>query len=201
MFTGIITDVGRIRAVTPGRDAMRFDVESRYDPEGIAVGASISHAGCCLTVIEKGPAARGAWHAVELSQETLSKTALKRWEVGAPVNLERALKAGEELGGHLVTGHVDGVGRLASRDVEGGSLRLAFDAPEGLARMIAPKGSIAIDGVSLTVNEVDGSCFGVNIIPHTAEETTLGALSVGDDVNLEADMVARYLARLIDTRA
>lgn len=201
MFTGIITDIGRIRSVTQGRDALRFEVESAYDPDTIAIGASIAHAGCCLTVIGKGAAPRGGWHAVELSQETLDNTASHRWREGGLVNLERSLRAGDELGGHIVTGHVDGVGALAERREEGGSLRLLVDAPQRLAPMIATKGSITIDGVSLTVNAVDGDRFAVNIIPHTAEATTLGALAPGDRVNLEIDVVARYLARLLDARS
>ena len=200
MFTGIITDVGRIAAVDQGRDAKRFTVDNGYDADGVAIGASIAHAGCCLTVIQLSPHQGGCRHVVEVSDETLAKTTLGRWSVGDPVNLERALRAGDELGGHMMTGHVDGVGALAAREPVGGSLRLAFAAPQALARFIAAKGSIAVDGVSLTVNAVDAEGFEVNIIPHTAEATTLGRLQPGDPVNLEIDLVARYLARLVDTQ-
>lgn len=200
MFTGIVTAIGRIRAVSEGRDARRFEIESGYDPSTIDIGASIAHAGCCLTVVKKGAAPGGGWHAVEVSAETLSKTTLGGWEAGGLVNLERSLKLGDELGGHMVAGHVDGVGRIAAREAVGGSLRLAFDAPDALAPFIAAKGSIAVDGVSLTVNAVQGARFEVNIIPHTAEATTLGALAPGDAVNLEADLVARYVARMLEAR-
>ena len=191
MFTGIITDVGRVRAVERQGDT-RFTIETAFDTETIAIGASIAHNGVCLTVIEKGPGT----YVIQASGETLSKTTLGGWEPGTRVNLERALKVGDELGGHIVSGHVDGVGRLLSIRPEGESLRLTFEAPATLAKYIAPKGSVAIDGVSLTVNEVDGSRFGVNIIPHTQTATNFGGLKEGDPVNLEIDMLARYVARL-----
>lgn len=196
MFTGIITDLGRVRAVA--KDSMtRLEIETRYPAESIAIGASIACSGICLSVVERGP----GWFAVEASTETISKTTLGDWRVGTAVNLERPLKLGDELGGHLVLGHVDGVGRLAHRRTEGGSVRLSFEAPRELARFIAPKGSVAIDGVSLTVNEVSAARFGVNIIPITLRETNMGALAVGDRVNLEIDLLARYVARLMDKDA
>ncbi|OGN44701.1 MAG: riboflavin synthase subunit alpha [Caulobacterales bacterium RIFCSPHIGHO2_01_FULL_70_19] len=195
MFTGIVTDIGRVRRVEQTARDRRYEIETAWDTAGIDLGASISHAGCCLTVTEKGP----GWFAVEVSGETLSKTTLGGWGEGDRVNLERAAKLGDELGGHIVSGHVDGLGRVVSVTPEGGSHRIAIDAPEPLHRFIAPKGSITVDGVSLTVNAVEGRTFGVNIIPHTWEATTLGRLKPGDAVNLEIDMQARYLARWQET--
>ena len=192
MFTGIITDLGRLRAV--GQGAMtRLEIESKYPTESIAIGASIACNGVCLSVVEHGP----GWFGVEASAETLSKTTLGSWRQGAAVNLERPLKLGDELGGHLVLGHVDGVGEVVERRQDGGSVRLTVKAPAELARFIAPKGSIAIDGVSMTVNEVSGNQFGVNVIPITQRETNLGGLTMGVPVNLEIDMMARYVARLM----
>jgi riboflavin synthase len=162
----------------------------------VPMGASIACSGCCLTVIEKGP----GWFAVEASGETLDKTHLGDWLQGHRINLELSLKLGDELGGHLVYGHVDGVGRIASMTPEGGSVRFVFEAPPDLARFIASKGSIAVDGISLTVNEVEGNCFGVNIISHTQAVTTLGTAKVGQRVNLEVDMLARYVQRLLEHR-
>jgi riboflavin synthase len=195
MFTGIVTDVGRVRAVRDTNRDRRFEIETSFDLSTVDIGASISHAGCCLTVIEKGE----GWFAVEVSGETLSRTTLGRWAAGAPVNLERAARAGDELGGHIVSGHVDGVGQVLSIDPEGGSHRVRIRAPRPLHRYIAPKGSVAVEGVSLTVNEVEDDVFGVNIIPHTWDVTTLGGLKPGDPVNLEIDMLARYLARWQET--
>jgi len=192
MFTGIITDLGRVRAVSK-QSLTRLEIETRYPTESIAIGASIACSGACLSVVERGP----GWFAVEASTETLSKTTLGDWRIGTAVNLERPLKLGDELGGHLVLGHVDGVGVLIERTPDGGSLRLTFEAPTDLARFIAPKGSVAIDGVSMTVNAVSGRRFGVNVIPITQRETNLGRLAVGDRVNLEIDMMARYVARLM----
>jgi riboflavin synthase len=192
MFTGIITDLGRVRAVAQGA-MTRLEIETRYPTESIPIGASIACSGACLSVVERGE----GWFAVEASAETLSKTTLGEWRGGTAVNLERPLKLGDELGGHLVLGHVDGVGTLAERRPDGGSIRLAFDAPADLARFIAPKGSVAIDGVSMTVNEVSGRRFGVNVIPITQRETNLGGLAVGARVNLEIDLLARYVARLM----
>lgn len=206
MFTGIITDVGRLAAIDTGRDARALTVHTSYDVDTISVGASIAHAGVCLTVIDRGArAGSGAWHVAEASNETLSKTTLGGWDVGGAVNLERALAAGDELGGHIVSGHVDGLGEVTSLRPDAGSWRLRCVAPASLASAIAPKGSIAIDGVSLTVNAVDDLPdgrveFGVNIIPHTWDATTLGALTAGAMVNLEIDMLARYVARAMATR-
>jgi riboflavin synthase len=195
VFTGIITDIGCVRSVAQTARDRRYEIETRWDVSGIDLGASISHAGCCLTVIEKGD----GWFAVEVSGETLDKTTLGRWSAGTPVNLERATRAGDELGGHIVSGHVDGLGTVLEIASEGGSHRLTIEAPAPLHRYIASKGSITVDGVSLTVNSVDGQRFGLNIIPHTWEATTLGDLRVGDRVNLEIDMLARYLARWQET--
>jgi riboflavin synthase len=192
MFTGIITDLGRVRAIAT-KAMTRLEIETALPAEGIAIGASIACNGCCLSVVERGP----GWFAVEASAETLSRTTLGSWRVGTPVNLERPLKLGDELGGHLVQGHVDGVGTLAGRRPDGGSVRLSFEAHKDLARYIASKGSVAVDGVSLTVNEVDGARFGVNIIPITQEMTNLGGLAEGARVNLEIDLLARYVARLM----
>ena len=195
MFTGIVTDIGRVRSVRQTERDRRYEIETAWDTSGIDLGASISHAGCCLTVTERGP----GWFAVEVSGETLSKTSLGGWTEGHRVNLERAAKLGDELGGHIVSGHVDGLGRIVSVTPEGGSRRIEIEAPAPLHRYIAPKGSITVDGVSLTVNTVQGRIFGLNIIPHTWKATTLGDLAPGDAVNLEIDMLARYLARWQET--
>lgn len=197
MFTGLITGVGTIRDVTPlgaGRDA-RFTIATPdnavWANAAKALGASIACSGVCLTVIEAGP----DWFAVEVSKETISTTALSAWAPGTKINLEGSLRLGDELGGHLVSGHVDGLAEVVSATPEHGSTRWVFHLSAGLAPFVAPKGSIAINGVSLTVNEVEGQTFGVNIIPHTAEHTNFYALSVGDKVNIEIDMLARYVAR------
>lgn len=195
MFTGIITDIGHVRAVLRRGDT-RIEITTSYDAENIAVGASICCSGACMTVIDKGR----DWFAVSASAETLSCTTIGGWAEGVRINLERSLKVGDELGGHIVSGHVDGVARLESVAPQGDSLRLVFQAPESLQLFIAAKGSVAVDGVSLTVNEVEGRSFGVNIIPHTREHTTLGRLAAGDTVNLEIDMLARYVARLLDRK-
>jgi len=195
MFTGIVTDIGRVRSVRQTDRDRRYEVETVWDTATIDLGASISHAGCCLTVTEKGE----GWFAVEVSGETLSKTKLGDWAEGARVNLERAARLGDELGGHIVSGHVDGLGQIVSITPEGGSHRIVVEAPAPLHRFIAPKGSITVDGVSLTVNGVQERRFDLNIIPHTWNATTLGALKVGDRVNLEIDMLARYLARWQET--
>jgi len=196
MFTGIITAVGTIRELRPvgaGQD-MRLVIGTPWNTSEIGLGASISCQGCCLTVVERD----ADWFAVEVSAESIAKTTLGGWHEGTRINLERALRVGDELGGHIVSGHVDGTGVLVSRARENASHRLLFDAPRALARFIAPKGSITVDGASLTVNEVDGTKFGVNIIPHTAVVTTLGDLTPGDIVHLEIDMLARYVARLAE---
>ena len=195
MFTGIVTDVGRVRAVRDTNRDRRFEIETVYDLATIDIGASIAHAGCCLTVVEKGE----GWFAVEVSGETLDKTTLSEWSEGRRVNLERAARVGDELGGHIVSGHVDGVGEVLSIASEGGSHRVRIRVPRPLHRYIAPKGSITVEGVSLTVNEVEDDVFGVNLIPHTWEVTTLGGLTPGARVNLEIDMLARYLARWRET--
>ena len=195
MFTGIVTDVGRLRAVRETNRDLRFEVETSFDLSTIDMGASISHAGCCLTIVEKGD----NWFAVEISGETISLTTLGTWKEGDPINLERAARVGDELGGHIVSGHVDGVGEVISVESEGGSHRVKIRVPRPLHRFIAPKGSITVDGVSLTVNEVDDDVFGVNLIPHTWDVTTLGRLQSGAKVHLEIDMLARYLARWRET--
>ena len=192
MFTGIITDVGRVLAIEPDGDP-RYRIETRYDTSGIALGASIAHSGVCLTVTGTGP----GWFDVQVSAETLGLTTVKHWRVGSRINLETALKVGDELGGHIVSGHVDGVGRIVARTPENESVRFTIEVPPALERLIARKGSVAIDGVSLTVNEVDEVRFGVNVIPHTQQWTTFGEASVGQEVNLEVDMLARYVARLL----
>jgi riboflavin synthase len=193
MFTGIITDVGTVRRIERAGDT-RIEIETRYDTHDIELGASIACSGPCLTVVEKG---RG-WFAVEASAETLSRTSLGGWKAGTKVNLERALRIGDELGGHIVSGHVDGTARIVDTRPEGDSVRFEFEAPHGLKRYIAEKGSIALDGVSLTVNAVDDARFGVNVISHTRTHTAFGDRAAGDVVNLEIDMLARYVGRLLE---
>ena len=195
MFTGLITDVGRVRAVTSVGDR-RIEIETSFPIAEIELGASIACSGVCLTAIEFGD----NWFAVEASEETTSKTTVGDWQAGDALNLERSLRIGDELGGHLVFGHVDGVAKIAERRTDGDSIRFSILAPGDLAPYIASKGSVALSGVSLTVNEVDGNRFGVNIIPHTADATTLGKLSAGDRVNLEVDMLARYVARQLEAQ-
>jgi riboflavin synthase len=192
MFTGIITDVGAVRAVERRGDT-RFTIATRYPLGEIAIGASIACSGPCLTVVAKGNDS----FAVDASAETLARTNAGSWREGTRINLERALKMGDELGGHLLTGHVDAVATVKTRRPEGDSLRLTFAVPEPYDRAIASKGAVALDGVSLTVNEVEGPVFGVNIIPHTQAETTLRDVQPGDRLNLEIDLIARYLARLV----
>ncbi|MGE3302248.1 MAG: riboflavin synthase [Hyphomonadaceae bacterium] len=199
MFTGIVTALGEIIAVAPGA-VTRFEVRSPYDADSVEIGASIAHAGVCLTVVDKQRLNAGMTHAVEAVPETLGLTTLGGLRVGSRVNLERSLKAGEELGGHLVMGHVDGVGVVREIAPEGGSTRYTVEAPGALMPLIATKGSIAVDGVSLTVTHTGTQTFGVAIIPHTAQVTTISALKVGDKVNLEVDTVARYVARMLQMR-
>lgn len=194
MFTGIVTDVGEVIA----RDGGRYTVRSAYDPETIALGASIACDGCCLTVTSMSGAPHGAIFTADVSNETLSKTTLGSWQPGTAINLERALRAGDELGGHVVSGHVDGVARIVSVTPDGDSFRFSFEAPAELARFIAPKGSVALSGTSLTVNEAEGRTFGVNLIPHTLTQTTWGRKTPGDFVNLEVDVFARYVARMME---
>ncbi|MEZ5675884.1 riboflavin synthase alpha chain [Thalassovita litoralis] len=193
MFTGIITDIGEVLELEQRGD-LRARIGTRYDMNGVDLGASIASDGVCLTVIEKG----ADWYDVEISAETVSKTNLGDWAVGRRVNLERALKVGDELGGHIVSGHVDGVAQVVDIRDEGDSTRVTLRAPEALARFIAPKGSVALNGTSLTVNEVNGCDFGINFIPHTKEMTTWGGVALGDRINLEIDTLARYVARLRD---
>ena len=200
MFTGIVTAIGTIREARHTGD-LHATIACPFDPAAIAIGASIACSGVCLTVVDRGGTAGDAWFAVDISGETLARSVPGRWAVGSSLNLEPALKLGDELGGHIVTGHVDGVGRVVSVSPVGESLRLEISAPAELAPYLAAKGSITVDGVSLTVNEVadqaDGSChFVLNIIPHTAQVTTLGARGPGDGVNLEIDVLARYLMRM-----
>jgi riboflavin synthase len=198
MFTGIISDIGTISKMEQYGD-LRTRINTRYDHAGIDIGASIACSGVCLTVIEKGALDGQDWFDVEISAETTSKTNIgAKWQTGAKINLERALKVGDELGGHIVSGHVDGVATVTAIADEGGSTRVTFVAPRELAKFIAPKGSVALNGTSLTVNGVDRACFDVNFIPHTKSETTWGHLILGDPVNLEIDTLARYVARLKD---
>jgi riboflavin synthase len=197
MFTGIVTALGTVRDILPlgGSADMRLTITTPWpDTASIPIGASIGCSGCCLTAVEIGP----DWFSADASAETLDRSTLGRWRPGTRVNLERSLRLGDELGGHLVSGHVDGVGDVVSAAPEHGSTRIVFHVPTDLARFIAVKGSIAIDGVSLTVNEVANDAFGVNIIPHTAAVTSFGSLRPGDAVNLEIDMLARYVARLAE---
>jgi riboflavin synthase len=197
MFTGIVSALGTVRSITPlgGGADMRLAIAAPWPDTGsIAIGASIACSGCCLTAVEVG----NDWFAVDASAETLSRTTLGRWRIGGRVNLERSLRLSDELGGHLVSGHVDAVGEALSAAPEHGSTRWTFRVPPALSRFIAVKGSIAVDGVSLTVNEVTDDTFGVNIIPHTAAVTGFGSLAPGDAVNIEIDMLARYVARLAE---
>ena len=196
MFTGLITDVGEVVA----RNGGRFTIQSSYQLTPRDAGASICCDGVCLTATAIEPAEKGARFMVDVSSETVSKSTLGAWQPGRRVNLERSLRAGDELGGHIVSGHVDGVARIVSITTDGDSRRFLFEAPEHLARYIAPKGSVALDGTSLTVNEVSGARFGVNLIPHSLTVTTWGAKSQGGLVNLEVDVFARYVARLMEFR-
>jgi riboflavin synthase len=195
MFTGIVTAIGRVAAIEDG-PVRRMTVESPYGAGGIDLGASIAHDGVCLTVVRKAPHGEGSRYDVEISPETLSRTTMGALSEGSRVNLERALKVGDELGGHIVQGHVDGVGEIVSRTDQDGWMTLVVRAPSELSKFIAEKGSIAVDGVSLTVNAVEGDAFTLMIIPHTAGATTLGRLQPGLHVNLEVDVMARYAARL-----
>ncbi len=197
MFTGIITDIGIVSRVQKLGDT-RARIDTAYNPDTIDIGASIACDGCCLTVVEKGHDSGTNWFDVDYSEETLSKTNLGSWAEGKRVNLERALRLGDELGGHLVSGHVDGVAKINAMADEGDSTRILFEAPLELAKFIAPKGSVVLNGTSLTVNEVDHTTFGVNLIPHTKAVTTWGDVKDGDGVNLEIDTLARYVARLAE---
>jgi riboflavin synthase len=196
MFTGIITDVGEVVAV----NGSQYTIRSDYDPATIAIGASIGCDGCCLTATTVKPEGKGCRFTVDVSSETKSKTTLGAWRPGLSINLERALRAGDELGGHIVSGHIDSVATIVDITPDNESRRFTFEAPEHLALYIAPKGSVALDGISLTVNEVAGSRFGINVIPHTLTVTTWGSKKPGDKVNLEVDLFARYVARLLEYR-
>ncbi len=197
MFTGIITDMGEVLAIEHRGD-LRARIGTAYPATDIALGASIACDGVCLTVVDRGVEAGGSWFDVDVSAETVSKTNLSTWADGRRVNLERSLRVGDELGGHIVSGHVDGVAEVISVADEGDSTRVMLRAPQELARFIAPKGSVALNGTSLTVNEVEGAAFGINFIPHTKAVTTWGRVQVGDRVNLEIDTLARYVARLAE---
>lgn len=196
MFTGIITDVGNLLSVEPRGELRRLSIASSFPAGDIALGASIACSGTCLTVVEVSHADRGAIFEVDAAAETLARTSVSKWGVGERINLERALKIGDELGGHIVTGHVDGMARIISRDDFDGMARFWVEAPHDLSRFIAQKGSVTLDGVSLTVNDVEGDRFSVLIIPHTLSVTTFGARKAGDALNLEVDLMARYAARL-----
>lgn len=195
MFTGIVTDVGQVRHIEKRGDT-HIVIEPHYDMDKLPMGGSVACSGACLTIVDKGSNA-DKWFAVTASAETLSKTTMGTWKVGTPVNLELPLKVGDELGGHIVSGHVDGLAELVRLVPEGESTRMTFDVPKALSRFIAEKGSVALDGISLTVNEVEGSTFGINVIPHTLQVTTFGHLKPGMKVNLEIDTIARYVARLV----
>lgn len=203
MFTGIVTDIGTIiefKNSTDGAGECYAKIATSYPPDSIAIGASIAHAGVCLTVIDKGSSATGHWFGVEVSQETLSVTTANTWAIGARLNLERALKAGDELGGHIVSGHVDGLVEIINIENKGESKCFTFEAPQTLTKFIAPKGSVTLDGTSLTVNEVADNEFNINVIPHTQSTTTWGAAQIGDKVNLEIDMLARYVERILNSQ-
>lgn len=201
MFTGLVSAVGTIAAVERRNGLVRLTVDSPYDVESVLIGASILHDGCCLTVVEAEAAPQGMRHVVEVAPESLTLTTLGDLRKGDRVNLERSLRAGDELGGHIVAGHVDGLGEVLSVAADGEGWRLKIAPPKDIAHLIAPKGSIAVAGVSLTVNEVDDEGFGVLIIPHTWAVTTLSSLAPGDKVNLEADTLARYTARILSARS
>jgi len=196
MFTGIVTDMGEVRAIERGAADARIVIGTAYDTATIAIGASVACSGACLTVVDKGP----GWLAFDAVAETLARTKLGAWRKGSRVNLERSLRLDDELGGHMVMGHIDGLGRLVAREPEGQSVRMNFGVPRDLARLIAEKGSVAVDGVALTVTAALAESFGVSLIPHTLRVTTLGALAPGDTVNVEVDLFARYVARLVNGR-
>ena len=203
MFTGLVSDVGTVVSSEETSAGMRLIVASRYEPESIDLGASICHAGVCLTIVERfrddgaGELGHGR-HAVDISSETLARSTAAEWSPGARLNLERSLTLGDELGGHLVTGHIDGVGQICEREECGDTVRFLIEAPDALSRFIAEKGSVALDGTSLTVNGVEGNRFSIMLIPHSLAVTTWGAAQVGDRVNVEVDLMARYAARLME---
>ena len=207
MFTGIITDVGRVAAISEGDRLRHIRIESSYEPASIAIGASIACSGPCLTVVAVGGRGSGSWFEVDAAAETLARTTVRDWRAGTTVNLERSLKIGDELGGHLVTGHIDGLADIVAREEItgegpwGATARFVLRAPKPVARFIAEKGSVALDGASLTVNDVDGDTFSVLVIPHTLAVTTFGERRTGDRLNLEVDLMARYAARLAEARS
>ncbi len=201
MFTGIVTGIGEVTVAEPRSQGLtRLRIACEDDPDTIAIGASIACSGVCMTVVARGKAGNRNWFEVDAAAETLRLTTVGRWRAGTKINLERSLKVGDELGGHIVSGHVDGLAVLTARDNLTEMARLTFRAPAELSRFIAPKGSVALDGISLTVNEVAGDSFSVLIIPHTLAVTTIGALAIGDEINLEVDRMARYAARLLEAR-
>jgi riboflavin synthase len=195
MFTGIVSDIGEVRR-TEERGDLHIAVRTQFDVSSIEIGGSIACAGICLTVVNKGDS-NDRWFEVTASAETRSKTTAGTWKMGQRINLERPLRVGDELGGHIVTGHIDATAAIVAISSEGESMRMTFEAPPALAKFIAPKGSVALDGVSLTVNEVDAARFGANLIPHTLVATTFGGSRIGDRVNVEVDLLARYVARLM----
>ncbi|WP_395697292.1 riboflavin synthase [Methylocella sp.] len=201
MFTGIVTDVGRVLSVEERGALRRMRVACAYAPDTIALGASIACSGPCLTVVARGPEGEGAWFEVDVGAETLDKTSAGAWREGTRLNLERALKIGDELGGHIVTGHVDAVARIEKVEPFDGMSRFSIRVPREFVRFVAPKGSVALDGTSLTVNDVDGEAFSVLLIPHTLKVTTWGERKEGDPLNFEVDLMARYAARLAQTPA
>ncbi len=201
MFTGIVSALGEVRRIERSEGLVRLTIDSPYDASGVNIGASIAHDGCCLTVVEAQPRTEGMRHVVEVGPESLALTTLGNLAEGDRVNLERSLRLGDELGGHMVQGHVDGLGEIVSAQRDGAAWRLKIRPPHTIRHLVAPKGAIAVAGVSLTVNEVDDVGFGVLIIPHTWAVTTLSKLRPGDKVNLEADMMARYVARLVEARS
>lgn len=200
MFTGLVSDVGEVLSVEPRGGLTRLRIGCTYDPATIQLGASIAHNGVCMTVVDFGPRGQGAWYDIDAAAETLAVTTARQWGVGTRLNLERALKIGDELGGHLVSGHVDGVAKLRARRDFDGMAHFDIVAPHALAKFIAEKGSVALDGTSLTVNKVDGDAFTILLIPHTLAVTIWGGRKAGDDLNIEVDVMARYAARLAEAK-
>jgi len=200
MFTGLVSDVGEVLSVEPRGGLKRLRIACAYDPSSIMLGASIAHNGVCMTVVDVGARGPGAWYDIDAAAETLAVTTAGQWRAGTRLNLERALKIGDELGGHLVSGHVDGVAKLRERRDFDGMAHFTIEAPQALAKFIAEKGSVALDGTSLTVNKVDGDAFTILLIPHTLAVTTWGSRKAGDDLNIEVDVMARYAARLAEAR-
>jgi riboflavin synthase len=200
MFTGLVTDVGEVLKIEPRGELHRVRIACAYPAETIAEGASIACSGPCLTVVATGRIGQRAWFEIDVAAETLARTNARDWQIGSKLNLERSLKIGDELGGHIVTGHIDGVARIAAIDAFDGMKRYRIEVPNELARFIAEKGSVSLDGTSLTVNEVDGNAFSMLLIPHTLAVTTWGEKQVGDAINIEVDLMARYAARLVEIK-